>query len=166
MASAERDQAHWEPAHLHLCIPATSASQHSLTHGRTLKENVFRAWMAVLDGHSLRNGSGTCRPCLALAVSQLCAGGPGDPATFGAICRQEEMASLVLGACLCFKHSLSAQRMAFLPLLPHASLQYQRKQVGYSCKKRKSEKGGGYHRQTPLKATGCSFTFTLFKNVS
>lgn len=25
---------------------------------------------------------------------------------------------------------------------------------------------GGCHRQTPLKATGCSFTFTLFKNVN
>lgn len=76
----------------------------------------------------------------------------------------------ILQACLCFNMSLPAEDRSS-SFFPSASLQFWRKQVDYSCKKRKSELGGGVewggcHRQTPLKATGCSFTFTLFKNVN
>lgn len=100
--SALRDQAHWKWARLHLCTPATSTSRHSQTHGRTLKESVFRAWTAVPIGHSLWSGawhlSALFGSCCLLTLHWW----PWRPAMFGAICRQEEMASLVLGACLCF----------------------------------------------------------------
>lgn len=107
-----------------------------------------KAWSGCCLG--LREGSLACKhtllPCSAL---------------FGP--RLKRSSALVCA----FDMSLLSEDWSSSSFSPSASLQFWRKQVDYSWKKRKSEQGGGRcHRQTPLKATGCSFTFTLLKNVN
>lgn len=52
-----------------LVYTVTSASKHTQTHGRTLKESVFRAWTASSLVIACGVGPGIYRPCLAIAVS-------------------------------------------------------------------------------------------------
>lgn len=124
--------------------------------------------------HPPKAQNGRCprsQPCLVERTwhwsGPPCSAGPGGLHVFGPTVGQEEVVPLLLWACLCFSMSLLSEDRSSSSFFPSASPQFWRKQADYSCKKRKSEQGGGRcHRQTPLKATGCSFTFTLLKNVN
>lgn len=103
-----------------------------------------------------------CWPCLS-----PCSAGPGTCACLGPHYGRKGW-SLRSSGLVYALTCLSSQRTG--PLLPSSpvppSNSGENKRTIHAKGEGMSREGGGCHRQTPLKATGCSFTFTLLKNVN